>query len=112
MEDVIGKFETIQKMGTTKEMKMIGKVPKKALTIKMPSMPKVPTEQSSFDNPLGTKFTVFALAFNALGLASLTIGGVSIGGSIVAAEAVLGSSLVCLSAYLFRSIIGNRRKKN
>lgn len=109
MKDAIGKLETSQKISTA----TIGKVPKQALSIKMPSITGPATEKSeAFTNPLGTRFTVFALAFNAIGLAALTIGGVSIGGNVIAADAVLGSSLVCLSAYLFRSIISNRRKNN
>jgi hypothetical protein len=69
-------------------------------------MPKV-----SVDNPLGTRFTVFALAFNAFGLVTLTFGGISIGGNAVAADLVLGSSLVCLSAYLLRSLWANRKNR-
>ena len=83
----------------------------KAKAVKMPAVSTAPVAETSVENPLGTKFTVFALAFNAFGLATLTVGGISIGGNALAADFVLGSSLVCLSAYLFRSLWGNRRKR-
>jgi hypothetical protein len=85
----------------------------KEKTVKVLKVPNVSVsgQKTGFENPLGNKFTVFALAFNAFGLATLSLGGVSIGGNALAAEAVLGSSIVCLSAYLLRSIIGNRGKR-
>jgi hypothetical protein len=87
-------------------------VPQKALSsMEVPTMPAGSLEKTGFENPLGTRFTVFALAFNAFGLATLTLGGISIGGNVIAADAVLVSSIVCLSAYLTRSIIGKRGKK-
>lgn len=113
MEDALGKLETVKKTGISEKRFAVGSVSKQALKlVKMPTVSGVPQAKAAFDNPLGTRFTIFAMAFNGIGLATLTFGGVSIGGNIVAAEVVLGSSLVCLSAYLFRSIIGNRRKNN
>jgi hypothetical protein len=108
MENALGKLENTKTMSQTPKTNAFGKVPK-ALSLKMP---KISAERPGYENPFGTRFTVFALAFNALGLGTLAFGGISIGGNVLAAEVVLGSSLVCLSAYLLRSIIGNRGKKN
>jgi hypothetical protein len=112
LKDSLGKFTKNSKTGTSVAKVRPAGVPQQALTtMELPTIPASSKEQTSFENPLGTRFTIFALAFNAFGLATLTFGGISIGGNALAADAVLGSSLVCLSAYLIRSIVGKIRRK-
>lgn len=111
LKDTLGKFTKNSKTDSFATVGSAG-VPLQTLTaMELPSIPERSIEQTGFENPLGTRFTIFALAFNAFGLATLTIGGISIGGNAIAADAVLGSSLICLSAYLIRSITEKRGKK-
>jgi hypothetical protein len=108
----LGKFAKNTKTGPSVATIGSAGVPQRALTtMNLPQVSASSIGQTGYENPLGTRFTIFALAFNAFGLATLTLGGISIGGNALAADAVLGSSLVCLSAYLIRSIIGKRGKK-
>ena len=105
LKDTLGKFTKNSKTSVSAATVGSAGVPQQALTtMELPTIPASSMEKTGFENPLGTRFTVFALAFNAFGLATLTIGGISIGGNAIAADAVLGSSLVCLSAYLIRSL--------
>jgi hypothetical protein len=106
MTETIGNLETGQKTSTL----TLGKVPKQARSINMPTVTGTAMEKNEAANPLGTRFTIFALTFNAIGLATVTFSGTPIAGNMIAGEIVLGSSMVCLSAYLARSISANKKK--
>ncbi|MCW4024858.1 MAG: hypothetical protein NWF01_07480 [Candidatus Bathyarchaeota archaeon] len=60
---------------------------------------------------LGTKFTVFAIAFNIIGLAAVTFGNTAFSGNVAAADLVLGCSLACLTASMFRSSFSQIKQK-
>jgi|WetSurMetagenome_2_1015567.scaffolds.fasta_scaffold23551_4 hypothetical protein len=60
---------------------------------------------------LSTKFTVFAMAFNVIGLVAVTFGGTGFSGNVPVAELVLGSSMVCLIVSSFRSSFSNIKEK-
>jgi hypothetical protein len=111
LKDTLGKFAKNTKTGVSVATAGSTTVPQQAITMDLSQVSVSSIGQTGFENPLGTRFTIFALAFNAFGLATLTLGGISIGGNALAADSVLGSSLVCLSAYLIRSIMGKRGKK-
>jgi hypothetical protein len=112
LKDTLGKFTKNSQTAIAVDKIGSAGVPQKALaSMELPTITTSTVEKTGFENPLGTRFTVFALAFNAFGLATLTLGGISIGGNVIAADVVLGSSLVCLSVYLIRSIKGKWGKK-
>ncbi len=89
--------------------KTMGKISQATPIIAVPKV--APTATTQTEGSLGTKFTVFAMSFNIVGLAAVTFGNTAFGGNIVAADLVLGSSLACLTANLIYSIKGRFGRK-
>jgi hypothetical protein len=73
--------------------------------------PTTQTPQQTTEGILGTKFTVFAMAFNVVGILAVTFGNTAFSGNIAVADLVLGTSLVCLTASLFRSTTSKIKQK-
>jgi hypothetical protein len=72
---------------------------------------QISSENSETTGILGTKFTVFAIAFNIIGLAAVTFGNSSFSGNVAAADIVLGCSLSCLTVSMFRSNFSQIKQK-
>jgi hypothetical protein len=76
-----------------------------------PTAIQVTDEKADTSGILGTKFTVFAIAFNIIGLAAVTFGNTAFSGNIAAADLVLGCSLACLTASMFRTNLSQIKQK-
>ena len=110
MKDTLGKFKPQTGISPV-TVESIG-VPDQAVNLTIsPTVSEINVEKTGVDTPLGTRFTVFAMGFNVLGLAAVNFGNLPIAGNAVVADIVLATSLVCLSASLFRSMIGEKSKK-
>jgi hypothetical protein len=72
---------------------------------------QAPLKQTEATGVLGTRFTAFAMSFNVIGIFAVTFGNTAFSGNVLVADLVLVSSMVCLTASLFRSSLSRVKQK-
>jgi hypothetical protein len=112
MKDTLGTYrEKTQSIGNSfDKVESIG-IPEALNLVGIPTVSENNIGKTELDSSLSTRFTVFAMGFNVLGLAAVNFGNIPIAGNAMVADLVLASSFACLSFSLFRSLVSKKTGK-
>ncbi len=112
MKDTLGKYQgKAQKTEISiDKVELIG-IPEALNLVGIPTVSENTKGKTDLESPLSTRFTVFAMGFNVLGIAAVNFGNIPIAGNSMVADIVLASSFACLSFSLFRSLISKKSGK-